>query len=205
MHSGSQRFWGSTPNQTIDRLYCRARNRGQRGQLWSALTGRSRRLLTLDEIRAACDICDNRNVGIRNVPICQIRGSEGRAGDFDSNFNPLGENNQGRWQRIAAARQGGKALPPVDLVQVGDFYFVQDGHHRISVAQALGEQDIEAKVIVWRVSGPLPWETRTIDGNRSSQGTDVSGSLRLQERLLLSILDLLMLVETKLKVRIGKA
>jgi hypothetical protein len=91
------------------------------------------------------------------VPICQIRGTESRAGDFDCNFNPLRDHNQGRWQHIAGARQLGKALSPVDLVQVGDLYFVRDGHHRISVAQALGQQDIEAKVIVWQVSGPLPW------------------------------------------------
>jgi hypothetical protein len=205
MHSGSQRLWGSTPNQTIDKLYCRARNRGRWGQLWAALTGRSCRLLTLDEIRATCAICDNRDVGIQNVTICQIRGSESRGGDFDRDFNPLRDHNQGRWQRIAAARQLGKALPPVDLIQVGNLYFVRDGHHRISVAQALGQQEIEAKVVVWRVSGPLPWETQTTNGNRSSQGTEMSGRVRLQERLLSSIQDLLMVVELKLRVRIGRA
>jgi hypothetical protein len=47
-------------------------------------------------------------------------------------------------------------LPPVVLVQVGDVYFVRDGHHRISVARALGQLDIEAEVTVWQVSGPLP-------------------------------------------------
>jgi hypothetical protein len=49
-------------------------------------------------------------------------------------------------------------LPPVVLVQVGDVYFVRDGHHRISVARALGQLDIEAEVTVWQVSGPLPWD-----------------------------------------------
>ena len=205
MHSGSQRSWGSTPNQTIDKLYCRARNRGRWGQLWSALIGRPCRLLTLDEVRATGAICDNRNVGVRSVPLGQIRGTESRDGDFDRDFNPLRDHNQGRWQRIAAARQLGKALPPVDLVQVEELYFVRDGHHRISVAQALGQQDIEAKVVVWQVSGPLPWETRTTDGNLSSQGTEIRGSVRLQERLLSSIHDLLMVVEMKLRVRIGRA
>jgi len=88
---------------------------------------------------------------------------------------------------------------------VEELYFVRDGHHRISVAQALGQQDIEAKVVVWQVSGPLPWETRTTDGNLSSQGTEIRGSVRLQERLLSSIHDLLMVVEMKLRVRIGRA
>jgi hypothetical protein len=46
------------------------------------------------------------------------------------------------------------------LIRVGDVYFVQDGHHRISVARALGQQHIEAKVTAWKVTGPLPWQER---------------------------------------------
>jgi hypothetical protein len=37
-------------------------------------------------------------------------------------------------------------MPPVDLVRVGDIYFVRDGHHRVSVARALGLNDIDANV-----------------------------------------------------------
>ena len=82
---------------------------------------------------------------------------EGRSDDFDRDFNPLQDHNKERWLNIAAARRRGKALPPVELVQVEDIYFVLDGHHRISVAQAMGQQDIEAMVMVWRVTGPLPF------------------------------------------------
>jgi hypothetical protein len=71
-----------------------------------------------------------------------------------------------RWLRIAAARDQGKVLPPVVLVQVGDVYFVRDGHHRISVARALGQQDIEAQVTLWQVKGTLPWEMRVGEGAR---------------------------------------
>ncbi len=42
------------------------------------------------------------------------------------------------------------ALPPVDLIQLGDTYFVRDGHHRISVARALGYAYIDANVTVWQ-------------------------------------------------------
>ncbi|MFN2186580.1 MAG: hypothetical protein ACK2UU_21575, partial [Anaerolineae bacterium] len=65
---------------------------------------------------------------------------------------------RGRWLSIARARQQGKDLPPVVLIRVGDVYFVRDGHHRISVAQALGQLDVEARVTVWQVTGPLPWD-----------------------------------------------
>jgi hypothetical protein len=95
------------------------------------------------------------------VPICQIRGSEGRCSDFDRNFNPLQDHNRVRWLRIAAARQRGRSLPPVELVQVGDFYFVRDGHHRVSVARALGQPFIAARVTALNVIGPLLWKTRT--------------------------------------------
>jgi hypothetical protein len=88
----------------------------------------------------------------------QIRGSEGRSRYFDRDFNPLYDRARGRWLNIARARQQGKDLPLVVLVQVGDIYFVKDGHHRISVARALGQKAIDARVTVWQVSGPLPWE-----------------------------------------------
>jgi hypothetical protein len=139
-------------------LYHRALSRGQRGRLWSWLPGRARSLVDLKEIEAHCKVCARSATGLRTVPIQQIRGSEGRATDFDRDFNPLSNHTQDRWVRIAVARQRGKALPPVRLVQVGDLFFVQDGHHRISVARALGQQSIEASVVAWQVEGPLPWE-----------------------------------------------
>jgi hypothetical protein len=53
---------------------------------------------------------------------------------------------RGRWESIAAARRRGEAMPPVDVYRVGDLHFVKDGHHRISVARALGDTEIEARV-----------------------------------------------------------
>ena len=152
------------PCDTIELLYSRTREWGKRAMLWAALTGRSRCLLALEEVRQGSHVLTTEQSQLdaetRLVPIDQILGSEGRCGDFDHDFYPLHDRNRGRWLRIAAARRRGTLLPPVDLVQVGDFYFVQDGHHRISVSRALGQPDIEARVTVWQVSGPLPWETQ---------------------------------------------
>jgi hypothetical protein len=151
-------------DQTVDVMYARARDRAQWGALWSVLTGRSSHLLALDEVNAACTVHAHHDVGMHTVPISQIRGSESRCTDFDRDFNPLQEHSRGRWLHIARARKRGKALPPVELVQIDEIYFVRDGHHRISVARALGQRAIEAQVVVWQVSGPLPWkaERRTI-------------------------------------------
>jgi len=103
------------------------------------------------------------------VAIAQICGSEGRAADFDRDFNPLQDHTRDRWLGIAEAYQRGRYLPPVALIQVGDHYFVRDGHHRISVARALGQQAIEATVEVWQVDQPLPWEqlSQALSGKRS--------------------------------------
>jgi hypothetical protein len=159
-----------------DLLYSSARNRGQRAMLWATLTGRSRCLLALDEVRQGCQISTTEqsqaDAETHLVPVAQILGSEGRCGDFDRDFNPLHDHGRDRWLRIAAAKRRGTPLPPVDLVRVGNLYFVQDGHHRISVARALGQQTIEARVTVWHVSGLLPWETRA---RSSEQGPSKQG------------------------------
>ena len=57
-----------------------------------------------------------------------------------------------RWLSIASSYLHGISLPAVELIQVGDIYFVRDGHHRISVSRAFGEVEIDAEVWVWSVA-----------------------------------------------------
>jgi hypothetical protein len=71
---------------------------------------------------------------------------------------------------IAMAYSQGVTLPPVSLIQVGGFYFVRDGHHRISVALARGQEVIDAEVIVIEYRGSLPWQMRN-DSKRSQMQT----------------------------------
>jgi hypothetical protein len=52
-------------------------------------------------------------------------------------------------------------------------YFVRDGHHRISVAQAMGQTNIDAEVTEWRVFEPSPEE----------KPVAVHGARTLQRRL----------------------
>lgn len=138
-------------------LFRRHLLKGQWGRLWARLTGRSRCLWALKAL--APRVRNRTYVGLRTVWLHQICGSEGRERDFDADFHPLQERDQQRWVRVAVAWQAGEPLPPVTLIQVGDRYFVRDGHHRISVARALGQESIEAEVAVWEVAGPWPWET----------------------------------------------
>jgi hypothetical protein len=96
--------------------------------------------------------------GIRPVSLDQIIGTLGRVGDFDDHFYPRTDRIRDSWISVAMARNQCIPLEPVKLIQVEDSYFVADGHHRISVAQALGETVIDAEITIWKVSGPLPWE-----------------------------------------------
>lgn len=96
--------------------------------------------------------------GLRAVPIDHIVGSQSRPHDFDRAFHPLREHDRRRWVNLAALKLLGQSLPPVDLIQVGDRYFVVDGHHRISIARALGQESIDALVVNWDLTGPLPWD-----------------------------------------------
>jgi hypothetical protein len=103
------------------------------------------------------------------VPLDRIRGSESRNRDFDCDFNPLQNHTEERWLRVATAREQSKSLSPVRLIQVGDIYFVRDGHHRISVARALGQPEIEAEVEVWQMGETQPWEQAAAAGRLAWQ------------------------------------
>jgi hypothetical protein len=149
------------------KLYERACTRSWLHRLWSFLGRRSGRLVDLSEVEADCAICDRCYAGIHTVPLDQICGSSGRCHDFDSAFYPLRGHNKGRWLNVAVARQMGTTLPPVELIRVEDRYFVQDGHHRISVARMLGQDCIEAEVVVWQVASPLPWAAHASDRRRT--------------------------------------
>jgi hypothetical protein len=91
--------------------------------------------------------------GVRSVPIDRIVGSVDRVDDFDRGFRPRKRHIAGRWQRVARAYTDGRDLPPVQLFEVGGYYYVEDGHHRISVARAYGQQFIDAEITATATSG----------------------------------------------------
>jgi len=127
--------------------------RAQLAALTSMVRGRNNRLLDLDDVRNIRMIESMHELGCVTVELKKIRGSECRVCDFDADFRPLTEATRERWQGVYAARMAGVTLPAVSLVQVGDTYYVRDGHHRISVARVMGEEYIDAIVQVWQVRG----------------------------------------------------
>ncbi len=115
-------------------------------RVWAFFTRQNRQLLELDQVIAGRAVEGAHSLGTRPVDIHQIRGTEGRTQDFDDQFNPLKERTRDRWRRIAMAFLKGESVPAVELVEVDGMYFVRDGHHRISVAHAMGRAYIDAEV-----------------------------------------------------------
>lgn len=116
-------------------------------RLLAFFTRHSHRLPQLSENNDECSLRASHYAGEKVVEIEKIRGSESRGNDFDDESNPLTEKTRDRWLRIARAFLRNEALPPVELIQVDDTYYVRDGHHRVSVARSLGQAFIDAEVI----------------------------------------------------------
>ena len=128
-------------------LYRTVRFAGQISILLSWLARRPGHLIDASHILpSSVDTWQDKDLQI--VPIKLIVASREQSHDFDSAFNPLQDRYRSRWTDIAALWLLGDSLPPVELIQVQQVYIVRDGHQRISVASALGQEDIEANVML---------------------------------------------------------
>lgn len=136
--------------------FMRARRRATVARLAARLRGEPDDvgvILPYEEVIEALGFVSEHRVGLRVVAIDAIVGTVDRGRDFDRSFRPTSGRVRGRWEHIAEAVRRGESLPPVDLAKIGEIYFVNDGHHRVSVAHALGHKDIDAYVteVVTRV------------------------------------------------------
>lgn len=126
----------------------------------SKLLNRKRNLYDLNLLKPDLHVQGSFYAGLKAVPISSIIGSEGRTTDFDMEFHPLSEDARERWVNVAIAYLSRLPLPPIQLIQVGEAYFVRDGHHRLSVSRAFGQMAVDAEVITWNASPPFPWQTK---------------------------------------------
>ncbi|MGD2272682.1 MAG: Lrp/AsnC ligand binding domain-containing protein [Desulfobacterales bacterium] len=90
---------------------------------------------------------DFRKRGVSTVPLERIVGSVGRYHDFDNKFRLLPHLPSERLEKIKKALRHGTPLPPVELYQIKDEYYVLDGNHRIAAAKEFGFSDIQARIL----------------------------------------------------------
>lgn len=132
--------------------------KGKVFRLKSKVLRRPQWLYDLNALKASLTLRGSYYAGIQVVPIRSIIGSECRTGDFDMEFHPLSEAARERWVSMAMAYLARLVLPPIQLIQVDDAYFVRDGHHRISVSRAFDQFAMDAEVIAWKATPPFPWQ-----------------------------------------------
>jgi len=137
------------PRSDVENDFLRARRR----QVLARLAHRLRRepddvnvILPFDEVVAALGMRGERRLGLRTIQLSTVVGTMDSARDFDRRFRPTSARVRARWERLALAQRRGEPIPPIDVYRVGDMHFVQDGHHRISIAMAAGATTIEAYV-----------------------------------------------------------
>jgi hypothetical protein len=145
-----------SPGVDAQHDFLRVRRRATLSRLIARLRGEPDDVgvvLPFEEVVEALGFVSERSVGYEVVPLDVIVGTVDRGRDFDRRFRPTSGRVRNRWEQIATAMRRGDSMPPVDLVRVGEICFVRDGHHRVSVARALGRTDIDAHVteVVTRV------------------------------------------------------
>jgi len=137
-------------------------------------------ILNLYDLHPEARTAPRRDLGLLTIPVARIRGTavEGDA-QRGADFLPLpslrGANWNGRWQRLRAAHEKLAVLPPIDVLQTDDGYWVLDGHNRVALAREVGQDDVDASVVHVHLPG-----SRDEDLPRGSLATVLSDSLEVR-------------------------
>jgi hypothetical protein len=110
--------------------------------------------------------------GLQDIPVTRIVGSLGRSSDFDRDFRPLKKHLRDRWVRSFLHLET-DAWEPILVHKVGEDYFVEDGHHRVSVARYAGLAFIQAEV--WEYSSAPPAQTHPAGAVPARPGSSRAG------------------------------
>jgi hypothetical protein len=130
-------FGSSSVAEAERRFDRRARGRGRR----------PRPLEYLAEDAGPAAVAKRQNLGVQPIAVDSIVGTVDRhkAEAFDADFRAPGYSRT-RWAQMCHAVDAGAVLPPISVYRMGGRHYVRDGHHRVSVARALGTADIDAEV-----------------------------------------------------------
>jgi hypothetical protein len=111
-------------------------------------------LLPLSEVTGALGNRGERRLGLRSIPLASIVGTLDARRDFDNQFRPTSHHVRARWEPLALAQRRGEPIPPISVCRVGSQHFVEDGHHRVSIAATTHQKMIDAYVTEVLVNSP---------------------------------------------------
>lgn len=133
----------------------RARKAAAMQQMMARLTGKSADLLAYEDVCQHVKSSGSIKQTVREIPLDAIVGSVGRYQDFTRTFLPKNDSDEERWVGVKLAIQDMVGMPPIDVYQMGDVYFVIDGNHRVSIARQLGSGSITARITEVKLRVPL--------------------------------------------------
>jgi nucleotide-binding universal stress UspA family protein len=92
-----------------------------------------------------------RSLGLRTIEMGRIIGSVDRCRELGMDFRPplrrRRKHDEDRFMRVRRAIEASALMPAIDVYKLGFGYYVLDGHHRVAVALAQGQVEIEANVV----------------------------------------------------------
>jgi len=137
-----------------------ARQKATLKEIIARFTGESNELLSFDEVRQKLKAQIGPRKVLKEIPINSIIGSVNRYEDFSRDFLPGQNIDEERWASVELANYSMVGLPPIEVYQIDEVYFVSDGNHRVSVARQLGSDQIQAYVTEVHTRVPLTIDLR---------------------------------------------
>jgi len=154
------------PPSQMDLLHTYSRQdfaRAYRKGFWRSVLGWLRKsennLLPFDEVVKRIPLKGQSYLGLKQIETDKIIGSVSRFTEFDRTFLPRQTHTRERWESIDQAYYRDIVLPPIDVYQIGQVYFVKDGNHRVSVARERGQLYMDAYVVKINIPGTLDKDT----------------------------------------------
>jgi nucleotide-binding universal stress UspA family protein len=158
-----------------------ARRKAVLGEVLARLRGKSSRMISYDEIRKRFGGLESARRQLKEIPLDAIVGTVGRYKDFSRTLLPLSANDGARWAGVRNAVDTQMGLPPIEVYQVGEVYFILDGHHRASVAREIGATHIQAYVRDVYTRVPLSPDDQPDDIILKSEYADFLQKTRLDD------------------------
>jgi len=93
-------------------------------------------------------------LGLMEIEVDKIIGSEGRFTDFEKGFLPIRSHVQQHVAEMERLYNEGYHFPPISVYKIDEFFFVRDGNHRVAAAKVRGQIFIDAEIT--ELESPVP-------------------------------------------------
>jgi hypothetical protein len=152
-----------SPSYDINHLAHRDFSRAHRKSFWrsvlSWVLSSDNELLPFDEVLKRVPRKGQHYIGFKQIETDKIIGSVSRFQEFDRAFLPRQTHTRTRWENIDRAYFQDIILPPIEVYQIGEIFFVKDGNHRVSVARERGQAFMDAYVVQIDIPGKMDEHT----------------------------------------------